>query len=232
MKRLQTLIEKTGLKRYLKSLQFRIFIILCVVGIVPILLMKMSILKNYQDQSLIQRGNMLQNQCENVADRMGDAFQGDNLLLDGFETEMDQLATLYNGRLVVVDDTFRVIKDTFNLDVGKTIVSKEVIQCFQNESSLTHDGDYKFIELAIPIRESVNKQVIGALVISSETADIVENREELSRKVFVLQAVLIAIVLIMAFYLSGYLVKPFAKVTKSLEKVSGGFLDDDLSLAL
>ena len=230
MKKIQSLIEKIGLKRYLKSLQFRIFIILCVVGIVPILLMKMSILKNYQDQSLIQRGKMLQNQCENFADRMGDSLQGEELQLDGFETEMEQLATLYNGRMVVVNDEFKVIKDTFNLDEGKTLVSREVIQCFKNETSLTHDGEYKFIELALPIRESVNKQVIGALVISSETADIVENREELSRKVFVLQSVLMLVVLVTAFYLSRYLVKPFARVTKSLEKVSGGFLDGDLMI--
>ncbi len=230
MKKIQSLIEKIGLKRYLKSLQFRIFIILCVVGIAPILLMKMSILKNYQDQSLIQRGKMLQNQCENFADRMGDSLQGDDLQLDAFETEMEQLATLYNGRMVVVDDEFKVIKDTFNLDEGKTLVSREVIQCFKNETSLTHDGEYKFIELALPIRESVNKQVIGALVISSETADIVENREELSRKVFVLQSVLMLVVLVTAFYLSRYLVKPFARVTKSLEKVSGGFLDGDLMI--
>ena len=230
MKKIQSLIEKIGLKRYLKSLQFRIFIILCVVGIAPILLMKMSILKNYQDQSLIQRGKMLQNQCENFADRMGDSLQGDDVQLDDFETEMDQLATLYNGRMVVVDDEFKVIKDTFNLDEGKTLVSREVIQCFKNETSLTHDGEYKFIELALPIRESVNKQVIGALVISSETADIVENKEELSRKVFVLQSVLMLVVLVTAFYLSRYLVKPFARVTKSLEKVSGGFLDGDLMI--
>ena len=230
MKKIQSLIEKIGLKRYLKSLQFRIFIILCVVGIVPILLMKMSILKNYQDQSLIQRGKMLQNQCENFADRMGDSLQGEELQFDGFETEMEQLATLYNGRMVVVDDEFKVIKDTFNLDEGKTLVSREVVQCFKNQTSLTHDGEYKFIELALPIRESVNKQVIGALVISSETADIVENREELSRKVFVLQSVLMLVVLVTAFYLSRYLVKPFARVTKSLEKVSGGFLDGDLMI--
>ena len=230
MKKIQSLIEKIGLKRYLKSLQFRIFIILCVVGIVPILLMKMSILKNYQDQSLIQRGKMLQNQCENFADRMGDSLQGEELQFDGFETEMEQLATLYNGRMVVVNDEFKVIKDTFNLDEGKTLVSREVVQCFKNQTSLTHDGEYKFIELALPIRESVNKQVIGALVISSETADIVENREELSRKVFVLQSVLMLVVLVTAFYLSRYLVKPFARVTKSLEKVSGGFLDGDLMI--
>ena len=230
MKKIQSLIEKIGLKRYLKSLQFRIFIILCVVGIVPILLMKMSILKNYKDQSLIQRGKMLQNQCENFADLMGDSLLEDDLRIDGFETEMEQLASLYNGRMVVVNDEFKVIKDTFHLDEGKTLVSREVILCFKNETSLTHDGEYKFIELALPIRESVNKKVIGALVISSETADITENRKELSRKVFVLQSVLILVVLVVAFYLSRYLVKPFARVTKSLEKVSGGFLDGDLMI--
>lgn len=143
---------------------------------------------------------------------------GEELQLDGFETEMEQLATLYNGRMVVVNDEFKVIEDTFNLDEGKTLVSREVVQCFKNQTSLTHDGEYKFIELALPIRESVNKQVIGALVISSETADIVENREELSRKVFVLQSVLILVVLVTAFYLSRYLVKPFARVTSHWKK--------------
>lgn len=228
--RLKRVLDRINVKRYLKSLRFRIFIILCVVGIVPILLLKMSILQSYEDQSIKQRGNMLRNQCVNLADRLGDALQGDNLNLDGFETEMEQLATLYNGRLVVTNDEFVVVKDTYNLDAGKTLVSKEVIQCFQDEISLTHDSGYKFIELAIPIKESVNKQVVGALVISSETADIMENREELSHKVMLLQWGLVIAVLIAAYYTSRYLVKPFDKVTKSLEKVSGGFLDDDLMI--
>lgn len=230
MKRLWGWIEKAEISRYLKSLQFRIFIILCVVGIVPILLMKMSILKNYEEQSIIQRANMLQNQCMNLANRIGDAMQGDSLNLSSFETEMEQLATLYNGRMVVVNDEFLVVEDTYNLDRGKTLVSKEVLQCFRQESSLSHDDEYEFIELALPIRESVNQDVIGALIISSETADIMVNRMELSKKVFVLQAGLIVVVLLAAFYTSRVLVKPFARVTKSLEKVSGGFLDDDLMI--
>lgn len=230
MKKIHQFIKKLEINRYLKSLQFRIFIILCLIGIIPILLMKMSILKNYQDQSITLRGNMLQNQCENLADRMGENVTEKKIDLSAFDTEMEQLAMLYNGRLVVVDHEFRVAKDTYNLDNEKTLVSKEVIQAFRGECSLSYDEEYKFIELAIPIKESINKEVIGALVISSETIDIDDNKAILSKKVFILQMGLIIAVLIAALYTSRILVKPFTKVTKSLEKISGGFMDDGLMI--
>lgn len=225
---LQKVVEKTGIKRYLKSLQFRIFIIFCLVAIIPILLMKMSILNNYEEQSIIQRGNMLQNQCNNLADRMGDAIKNNTIDLTAYATELEQLANLYNGRLVVVNSDFMVIKDTYGLDEGKFLVSKEVLGCFRGESSLSHDSGSSFIELALPIKETVNREVVGTLVVSSETADIFDSREELSRKVFILQMGLALAVLIAAFYASRMLVKPFAKVTRSLEQISGGFLEDDL----
>ncbi len=230
MKRLRNYIRNLGIERYLKSLQFRIFVILLLVGIAPILLLKMNILKHYEEQSIIQRGNMLENQSKNLADRIGDTMNASVLDLSTFEIELEQLATLYHGRLVIVNQDLEVIKDTYNLDTGKTLVSKEVISAFHGETSFSHDANYKFIELAIPIRESVQKQIIGTLVISSETEDIDQNRGELSRKVFLLQIGLFAMIFLAAFYTSRILVRPFAKVTSSLEKVSGGFLDDDLMI--
>lgn len=221
-------IEKTGIMRYLKSLQFRIFIIMCLIGMIPITLMKMSILSNYEEQSIIQRGNMLQNQCVNLADRIGDAIVESTIDLTEYSTELEQLANLYNGRLVVVNSDFNIIMDTYSLDNNKYLVSKEVLECFRGESSLSHSKDASFIELAIPIKESVNRQVVGCLVVSSETTDIMMSRDELSQKVFILQIGLMLVVLISAFYFSRILVKPFARVTEALEKISGGFLEGDL----
>lgn len=219
---------KTGIKRYVKSLQCRIFVIFCLLGITPILLMKMSILNNFEEQSMIQRGKMLQNQCNNLADRMGDAIKDNAIDLTNYSLELEQLANFYNGRLVIVNSDFVIVKDTYGLDEGKILVSKEVMRSFRGESSLSHNADSSFIELAIPIKESVNREVVGTLVVSSETADILDNREELSRKVFILQMGLALAVLIAALYASRMLVRPFTKVTRSLEKISGGFLEGDL----
>lgn len=228
--KLKSVFKYRGVIRLLKSLQFRIFVIICLVGIMPIQLMKTSILENYEEQSLIQRGGMLQNQSQNLADRMGTAVTNLNLDIGGFVTEMEQLAKLYNGRLVVANRDFKIIEDTYSLDVGKYLVSEEVVKCFRGEGSLTRDEASRFVELAIPIEEAVTKQVVGALIVSSETANIMESRVQLSRQVFILQMGMVIAVLIAALYASRILVKPFGKVTQSLEGISGGFLEDDLTL--
>lgn len=42
--KLKSIFQYTGVIRLLKSLRLRIFLIVCLVGIIPILLMKMNIL--------------------------------------------------------------------------------------------------------------------------------------------------------------------------------------------
>ncbi|EET60220.1 ATPase/histidine kinase/DNA gyrase B/HSP90 domain protein [Marvinbryantia formatexigens DSM 14469] len=228
--KLKSIFQYKGVVRLLKSLRLRIFLIVGLVGIIPILLMKMSILEKYEEQSIIQRGRMLQNQSENLADRMGSSVTGLNLDISGFVTEMEQLATLYGGRLVVVNREFEIIEDTYGLDVGKYLVSEEVIKCFRGEDSLTRDSSNRFVELAIPIEEAVTKEVVGALIVSSETASVLEGKDELGRQVSILQIGLIVAVLVAALYTSGILVKPFKKVTEAMEGINGGFLGDDLTL--
>lgn len=229
--KIRSVFQYSRLKGYFKSLQLRIFIIFCLVGIIPILLLKMSILQNYETQSIIQRGKMLQNQCKNLTDRMGASVTGYEIDVGPYIIEMEQLANLYNGRLVVVNRDFTVIEDTYGLDPGKVLVSEEVVKCFRDESSLSHDKESNFIEMAIPIKEGISKSVVGALIVSSETVDVMVNRDELSRQVFILQMGLALVVLIAALYASRILVKPFGKVTQSLERISGGFLEEeDLSM--
>lgn len=211
-------------------MQLRIFVSFCLVGIIPIVLMKTSILENFEEQSVIQRGNMLQNQVSNLANRMGSTVLNGSLDIGSFSTEMEQLANLYNGRLVVVSRDFKIIKDTYGLDDGKILVSEEVIKGFRGDNSLSHDSNSRFVELAIPIRESVTRETAGVLVVSSETVDIMESKEELSRKVFILQVGLTIAVLLAAFYAARVLVRPFGRVAQSLEGLGGGFLEDDLTM--
>ena len=228
---LKKILYYDRLMRYAKSLQLRIFIIFCLVGLLPITLLKMNILEHYEDQSIIQRGGMLQNQCRNLADRIGSSVTNGSINLTPYTIELEQLANLYNGRLVVVNSSFQVIEDTYGLDLNKVLVSEEVIKAFQEDNSLSYDKESRFLELAIPIQDGVSKTVVGVLIVSSDTDDVLENRDELSRKVFILQIGLGVVVLVAAFYASRMLTKPFGQVTQALEGISGGFVgEEDLSM--
>lgn len=63
--------QKSFIKKCVKSLRFRIFIIVLLVGVIPIFMLKNGILQNFEEQSVRQRGSLVQNQCVNIANQLG-----------------------------------------------------------------------------------------------------------------------------------------------------------------
>ena len=109
------------IRQYGKSLQFRIFVIFMLVGIIPIMLIKQGILRSFEEQSITQRGSLVQNQCISLAEELVRSGYLLGNTSEVAEMELSQLAGLYNGRNVIVNNGFRIIKDTYGLDENKLI---------------------------------------------------------------------------------------------------------------
>lgn len=227
---MKRLFNSEQIRKYFKSLQFRIFVIVILVGIIPIMLIKYRILTNYEEQSIRQRGAMVQNQCQMIAEQLSDSGYIKGQKSYAVEMELAQLANLYSGRIVIVNEDFVIIKDTYGIDETKTIVSEEVLKCFRGEDILRHDKQSGFIEMTIPVRDSVTQEIVGVMIVSTPTADVKTNSDALSREVFLLQMGMALLIFVLAFYVSKILIRPFDKVTRSLEEVNGGFLDEDISI--
>ena len=132
-------LKNDFLKKYVKSLRFRIFIIVLLVGMIPVFVLKNGILRNFEEQSIRQRGNLVQAQCVNIAGQLADTDYIEKKGSEGIENELNQLANLYNGRIVIVNNAFIIVKDTFGLDENKTIISEEVVKCFQGQDTLNYN---------------------------------------------------------------------------------------------
>lgn len=223
-------LKNERVKKYVNSLQCRMFVIFILVGIIPILLIKNGILRSYEDQAVRQRGNIIQNQSDLITAQIAKTgyLEGEESTLA--DVEMRQMANLYSGRILIVNKEFCIVKDTYGLDEGKYIVAEEVIRCFQGEDSQRYDKKTGFIEMTVPIYESSTKEIEGVMVVSTPIKDIRESRDALNQQVMVLQIGMAAAIFLTAFYLSRILAKPFDKVTKSLSQVQEGFLDADISI--
>lgn len=218
------------MKKCVKSLWFRIFVIVLLVGIIPVFLMKYGILKNFEEQSILQRGNLVQNQCINIANQLGYSDYIEKKESEVIENELNQLANLYSGRIVIVNPQFMIVKDTYGVDENKTIISSEVIKCFQGEDTLNYSKDSGFIEMTVPIKNPSTQEMKGVMIVSTPTGDIQESRDALGAQVLFLQIGMILVIFGIAFYTSRMLVKPFGKVTRSMEEMKDGFLEEDISI--
>lgn len=163
------------IRQYGNSLQFRIFVIFMLVGIIPIMLIKQGILRSFEEQSITQRGSLVQNQCISLAEELVRSGYLQGNTSEVAEMELSQLAGLYNGRIVIVEQRFPDHQGTYGLDENKLIISEELLKCFQGSRTMRYDEASEFIEMTIPL-ENDEDQVEGVLVISTPTNDIQESQ--------------------------------------------------------
>ncbi len=221
-------------KKRSRSLRFQLMILLFVMGIVPSVIVESILVKNYESRAVSQRTIIVRNQCEILADQLFNRGYIDDPTDEVINGEFDMLTSIYGGRILVANSDGLVVKDTFNLDEGKYSLSQEVIQCLNGEESSYYDADNQYIEITLRIEDpNVSSDVaqgIGVLLISVSTAEIQINKGILESRGTMILAIVIILILIFGYIFAGLMVRPFQKITKSIEGVTEGYQDEKISV--
>ena len=219
--------------KFIKSLRFRITVILVIIGIVPSVFVEKGIVSSYEDRAVSLRMFNVKNQCDILSNQLVQEQYLQDPSSVAINSELDMLTNVYSGRILIVNQDFQVIKDTYDLDRGKYVITQEVLQCFSDGKETSHyDARNRYIEMLIPISTTLeeNSSVAGVLMISVSTEEIAASVDVLEQKGMLLLLIIGVLVLALGYILSGTLMKPFAKVTRAIEDITDGFQDDQISV--
>ena len=195
------------------------------VGIIPMMIISFSILENYEKHAVIARTSEELNQCTILSNYLASSGYLFDNSIDSVNGQIEQLSDLNDGRVLIIDGEFKIISDTYNISVHKTMVAEEVIKCFKGETSTNYDENNHYIEIAMPITDS-DGEIIGALLVSASTDSIEENVYTLRRNALLIELILIILILSVALFLTNYLLKPFNKITTAISSVEAGYNND------
>ena len=243
--KLKALIRKFSV---VKSLRMRLFIIIFVVGLVPCVILHYGILNNYETRAVEVRTEEVETHLRALANHLitYDYLNDQSSELIG--AELAEFSALYDGRIMVISDHLKVMKDTYSMSDGKTIVSPDVVKCLlQGNTGSTSNYDRRdgFIEIVTPIiatdytdSRSDNEKpalnvtgeevVKGVLLSSVSTVSIRNTLGILSRKAMLLEVILILAVLLISLVLSTVLMKPFEKLSGEISAVKAGYSTDPI----
>lgn len=223
-----------------RSLQARIFFIVLVAGIVPCMLMRYGILSNYEEQAVQKRIATVQNQLMIVGNHLlsNNYF---NLKPEGFigsvsreviNAELEMISNLYEGRVMIIDSNLKVVRDTYGISEGKTIISEEVIKCFQGENTSNYDREHGYIEMTTPIIDASidSGAIVGVMLTSISNDAITGTVEAINRWAVVLQNLMIVVIVALAMILSALLTRPFNSLTEAIREVKEGYSDERISV--
>ena len=212
---------------YFRSLKFRILLVLLAVSWVPMILMSASILKSYQDRAIAARSTEVQNQCMILSNQLLSYNYMEDPSTELIDGELAQLSSLYDGRIIIIDQDFRVIKDTYGLIENKYVVSEEVIRCFKGETT-NQLSEKRFIEMTVPVRAGDSNKVQGVLLVSVSTDSIWDSLDALTNNAWVFTLVYGILVTVAAILLSHLLVQPICRIIAGLHEISSGHSNEDL----
>ncbi len=206
-------------------------LILILIGIVPSMIAAYLVVRSYEERAVSLRMVNVRNQCEMLCNSLVAEQYFSNPGSEVINSQLDLLSNIYSGRILIVDSDFRVIHDTFDLDTGRTSVTREVITCFRDMRGETlYDSRNAYIEITLPITEKGADHADGVLLASVSTNEIVQGVRLLENRGVTVIAAVSLLVLIGGYFLAGFLVKPFLRVTRAIEDVTDGMESEAISV--
>jgi signal transduction histidine kinase len=172
----------------------------------------------------------IQNQCTILSNQLSAANYLKEPISEVINAELSQLSNVYDGRVMVIDEEYHIIKDTFGVEAGKTILSPDVIQCFSGTGTSHYDGENRYIEITTPIMEKENKEshVKGVILVSISTDIIHDTLSELESKANLLFLMAMLVVIVAGSFVAYVMTKPFGEISQVIEDITEGYDSDNL----
>ena len=217
--------------KFFRSMNFRIMVLLFLFGFLSAVLMVEIFLVSYEKQAMVQLSNDVKNQCQILGNQISSADFLHNPHNESLENDLAQVATLYDGRIILIDEDFNIVKDTYALEEEKTMVSEEVVKCFKGEAS-GYYASGRFVELTVPIMagSETEKKIAGVILVSASTDSIYAKLSEFRRSSEIWVSVIAICSLAFSILLSNWLVRPLKHMNQYIGDLAEGSLDGDLDI--
>ena len=228
--------RKKGIRNFLKSMKFRLICLFMLIGILTGILIRTGILTAYEKHAVSNRSVDVIGQAKILANQMVSTDYINGAESESITSQLQQMSRIYDGRILLIDSSFHIIKDTYDLDTDKTIISEEVIKSFRGEDSMNYDVDNHYVEMTIPLTtdnvESGEKSIIGVLLISVSTDSILANLEYMRNAALVLQIFGAVLLFAVSVFLSVRLTNPLKNMASSIAEIQNGYGTSDGELMI
>lgn len=217
-------------QKFTISLKVPVAALLVLFGMIPMILSSQTILTSMRQNQIDRRMVEVQNQCQILSSKMTRTGYLDGEDKGDLDSEIETMADVYNGRIVVINQDFRVVQDTFHIAENRIHIAEEVIRCFQGENSSRYNKDKHYFAQALPVYDRTDaKGIDGVLIITASTESILELTDTAADKALLFEIIVFLILVIAAVLAAVFIVRPFKEFQGKLNHVAQGALDTDIS---
>jgi len=207
----------------------RIIVMFVIIAVIPLFIMRGILLTSIKDRLYSERVDNIRQHSNALVGQMIEKqyFKGENK--DVIHNQVSQLANIYDGRIVVIDSNYIVVRDSYFRIFGKTVISEDAITSMQGEEVWRYNEQTDMVELAQPVVDG-DGQVLGVMLISSSTATKTAAFVHIRWVSSMIAAGISAVMLGLAVFFSREYSKPFRELVRSINHIAEGHFDESVHL--
>ncbi|WP_434311156.1 sensor histidine kinase [Hominifimenecus sp. rT4P-3] len=232
-------------KRRSASLRVRLFLIMLFLAAMPMVVINVILLISAEEIERNSTVSEMKGQALILANQLSSVDYINNPHNSTMNAVLKQAADMWGGRILIVDSSYRVVRDTYIIDEEKYSISELVMRGMSGQSTSVFDEEKQFVKFTQPI--VVREELQNTVTASGETTVVVKASEtetktvgvllaiidagpilapvELLREKVVLMTLIAACLLVpMVLLFSGHLMKPLKRLAKDIEKAASGGL--------
>ena len=209
------------------NISLRLFITIAVTALCGIILLVYTAVftKLNKDKHRDEMVNRITKQCDILSDSLiSNEFSLETPL--NIENTIDNISNTFQGRVLVINKDYRIIKDTFGDSQHSFIVNQDVIQVMTGKKqSITTDKDSYIQHITAVVDEG---EILGVIMINAST-EYTDELFSLSRGGNISIICLVLFISIVAAFLIGFFsVRGIERINKQIESTPLGHLDEPL----
>ncbi|MBY0758305.1 MULTISPECIES: sensor histidine kinase [Sellimonas] len=211
-----------------KSLRLLLMVMIIISGMIPCLIIRGVVLKSNEGHIVSFKMAEIQNQCTILGNQASSSGLMSGGVSETFDAELTQFSNIYNGRVLVIDRSYKIVDDTYGTDIGKTVISGDVVRCFEGESISRYDDKNSYIEITTPIQETTSGKTVGVLLASISTDNILSIQDNLEQTIDIVVITALVVLAVLSFFASMYIMRPMNRMTKAVQSMTESYDEDYL----
>jgi len=180
--------------------------------------------RSYNDKAIEEKLLLVQNQCSILGNQILVYQFTIETSQDNLNAEIDQLANVWEGRILVIDSKYMIVKDTYTIDQGNYMIYDELFRVMRGEKDRNIRMIDNYAEIIVPI-VNAEKVVNGAMIATVSLQDIEDTNAYIATQVRVLYVLFSLLSLVAAYIISNISVYGIRKLNGQLAGLREGHLD-------
>lgn len=218
-------MRKINIKKFFgKIISIRLVLCLAIVfsTMLPLFVTNRLVILGYQNKTVEELLIDVKSQCNLLAADIAASSYLTGQSSQNVDAELEQLAYIYSSRIVLVDSDFKIVKDTYVFDEGRTLVSPEIINAYKGTATTEYYRGEGYAEIIMPIYSLDNTETVGVISVTITDTNTGEQTQYINSVFTAMMVIFLIISIVFSLIYSELLIRPLNRLNKSIVAVSEG----------